>query len=165
MYKRQSVLGLQQPLRHLSDVQSTRRRLQISDGGRNTHVRCTFCACRFILEIDLRYPESLHDLHNAYPLAPEHLKIDEDMLSPTLRDILSETGMRHTTSTKLVSNLKDKEKYVTHYRCLQFYLNLQIQIVQIKDVAVCRASLVTCTCCALSEGHLAAYRRTAGVCN
>jgi len=32
-------------------------------------------------------------------------------------------------------------------------------------VTVCHASLVTSTCSALSKGHLAAYRRTAGVCS
>jgi len=47
----------------------------------------------FILEVNLKYTESLHDLHNAYPLAPEHLTIDDEMISPTLRDILNETGI------------------------------------------------------------------------
>jgi len=90
----------------------------------------------FILEVDLKYTESLHDLHNAYPLAPEHLKIEEeDMLSPTLRNIVSETGMRHTPPTKIVSNLTDKEKYVTHYyRCLQFYLAHGLELTKIHRI-------------------------------
>ena len=29
-----------------------------------------------IIEVDLKYPHDLHDLHNDYPLAPEHLKMD-----------------------------------------------------------------------------------------
>jgi hypothetical protein len=36
----------------------------------------------YILEVDLEYPEHLHESHNSFPLAPEHLKINEDMLSP-----------------------------------------------------------------------------------
>ena len=27
----------------------------------------------FILDLDLEYPDELHDSHNCYPLAPEHL--------------------------------------------------------------------------------------------
>ena len=35
-----------------------------------------------ILEVDLKYPVHLHELHNDYPLAAEKIKITHDMLSP-----------------------------------------------------------------------------------
>ena len=34
----------------------------------------------YILEIDLHYPDELHELHNDYPLTPEKLEISDDML-------------------------------------------------------------------------------------
>ena len=36
-----------------------------------------------ILEVDLEYPRSLHDLHNDYPLAPEQIEVNKvDKLIP-----------------------------------------------------------------------------------
>jgi len=35
----------------------------------------------YIVECDLKYPESLHELHSDYPMASEHLTISKDMLS------------------------------------------------------------------------------------
>ena len=36
----------------------------------------------YFLEEDLEYPENLHDFHTDYPMAPEKIKIKDQMLSP-----------------------------------------------------------------------------------
>ena len=76
----------------------------------------------YVIEADLGYPTHLHRSHNEFPLAPEHLEVTEEMLSPTLVEILEKVGLQHVPSTKLINNLHDKERYVTHYMCLKFYL-------------------------------------------
>ena len=36
----------------------------------------------YLLEVDLDYPEELHDIHNDYSVAPEKIKIEDEMLLP-----------------------------------------------------------------------------------
>ena len=59
----------------------------------------------YIFEVDLSYPH-LHDSHDDYRLAPESLEIVRDIYSP---------GQR-TPQRILTPNLRDKVKYVVHYR-------------------------------------------------
>ena len=35
----------------------------------------------YFLEVDLKYSDKLHELHNDYPLAPEKLAVSSDILS------------------------------------------------------------------------------------
>ena len=41
----------------------------------------------YILEVGLDYPKEVHDLHEDYPLAPEIMSINENMLSKIQKDI------------------------------------------------------------------------------
>ena len=50
-----------------------------------------------ILEVNLEYPKELHDSHNDYPLCPERVMCKNNV-------------------EKLIPNLRDKKKYVLHYK-------------------------------------------------
>ena len=64
-----------------------------------------------ILDVDLEYPDDLHDLHNEYPLAPERIKVNR--------------------TEKLVPNLNSKGKYVLQHKNLKQYLRLGLKLTKI----------------------------------
>lgn len=57
----------------------------------------------YVLEVDLQYPEHLHDAHNDFPFCPEL------MVPPRGK----------FKNSKLIPNLCDKTKYLIHYRNLK----------------------------------------------
>ena len=61
-----------------------------------------------ILEVDLEYSRSLHDLHSDYPLAPEQIEVNK--------------------VKKLIPNPCNKEKYILHYENLKQYLSLGLKL-------------------------------------
>ena len=87
-----------------------------------------------IIEVDLEYPEELHDLHNDYPLAPEKVKVTNDMLSEYCKNISDKYGISTGLVSKLISTLGKKEKYVLHYRNLQLYIDLGLKVTKVHRV-------------------------------
>lgn len=59
----------------------------------------------YFLEVDLDYPEKLHDMHNDYPMCAEKMCIGE------------------SKQEKLILNLNSKKNYVLHYRTLKLVLS------------------------------------------
>ena len=86
----------------------------------------------YFLEVDLKYPDELHDLHNDYPLAPEKLAVTNDMLSKYCKSVADKYDIKVGDVKKLIPNLGNKTKYVVHYRNLQFYLSLRMKLTKIK---------------------------------
>ena len=72
----------------------------------------------YILEVDLEYPEDLHEAHNAYPLAPERMVVQKEWMSEYQHNLLG-VGVAPTEVEKLVPNFHNKSRYVLHYQNLQ----------------------------------------------
>ena len=88
----------------------------------------------YILEVDLQYPDKLHDSHNDYSLAPEKLAVSYEMLSDYCKEIADEYGIKVGDVKKLIPNFGSKTKYVLHYRDLQLYLSLGMKLTKIHRV-------------------------------
>ena len=87
-----------------------------------------------ILEVDLEYPEKLHDLHNDYPVGPEKVKVTEDMLSNYCKKIAKKYNISTGLVYKLIPTLGNKEKYVLHYRNLKLYKDLGLKVTKVHRV-------------------------------
>ena len=95
-----------------------------------------------ILEVDLEYPQELHNLHNDYPVAPEKIKVSNGMLSEYCKKIAEKYKILIGQVNKLIPTLRDKKEYVLHYRNLQLYLNLGLKIKKVHRVLEFNQSLL-----------------------
>ena len=77
----------------------------------------------YFLEVDLEYPDKLHELQNDYPLAPEKLVVSSDMLSKYCKRIANKYEIKVGDVKKLIPNLGNKTNYVARYRNPQLYLS------------------------------------------
>ena len=84
----------------------------------------------YFLEVDLEYPDELHELHNDYPLAPEKLAVT-NMFSKYCKKIADKYYIKVGDVEKLIPNLRNKTKHVHHYRNLQLYLFLGMKLIKI----------------------------------
>ena len=68
----------------------------------------------YILEVGIKYPRKLHDLHSDLPFLPKRMEIDK--------------------CKKLVCNLRNKKKYVVHIRSLKQLLNHGLKLKKVHRI-------------------------------
>ena len=87
-----------------------------------------------IYEVDLEYPEELHDLHNDYPCAAEKIRVASDNLSPYCLEIKDKFNISSGNVNKLIPTLNDKKNYVLLEENLKLYLSLGLKLKKIHRV-------------------------------
>ena len=88
----------------------------------------------YFLQVNLEYPDQLHELQNDYPLAPEKFAVSSDALSKYCQEIADKYEIKVGDVKKLIPNLGNKTKYVLHYRNLHLYLSLGMTLTKIHKV-------------------------------
>ena len=68
----------------------------------------------YILEVNVKYPKKLHDLHSDLPFLPKGMKIDK--------------------CKKLVCNLRNKKKYVVYIKSLKRALNHGLKLKKVHRI-------------------------------
>ena len=83
----------------------------------------------YIVEVDLSYPDELHDLHSDFPLAPMKQKVESCWLGDYQEELLCDMNMNAPPSTnKLIQTLFPKKNYILHYQTLKLYVQLGMKV-------------------------------------
>ena len=90
----------------------------------------------YTFEVDLGYPQHLHDRTVDFPLAPETGEITHDMFSPFMKDFYEQLNPNTTykSSEKLLLTQYNREHYIVHFAALKFYLKMGLTLDKVHRV-------------------------------
>ena len=90
----------------------------------------------YILEVDLHYPDKLHDGHQDFPLAPTKERIYYKSLGEKQQELLEIMGeiRPYSQGTKLIQSLSNKSNYTVHYITLKLYVSLGMEVEKVHRV-------------------------------
>ena len=94
----------------------------------------------FMVEVDLEYPDELHDKHADYLLVLDKEPIDPLELSDFQTSLKNALELTASKTNKLRQTFHPKRKYVVHYRNLKFYVNNGIKTTKVHQVVKFRKS-------------------------
>ena len=98
----------------------------------------------YFFQVDLEYPEVLHNDHDDYPLAPIKLKIESHRLSQYQQRLVDQLGLILNGNEKLCLTLDTRVKYICHYTSLKLYLSLGLKLKKIHKILEFKQLIMFC---------------------
>ena len=90
----------------------------------------------YIFEVDLHYPQHVHDKLSDLPPAPENVTVTEDMLSQIQKKLYDSHYSNKTfkTTRKLIPSLLDKTNYIIHETVLKQCIELGLVVRKVHSI-------------------------------
>ena len=88
----------------------------------------------YCIEGDLEIPEHLPDKFKEFPPCPESLTPQIQWLSSSQKFIMKQNNIHPSSCPKFIPHLMNHEKYVIHYRNLNYILSLGVKLTKIHRV-------------------------------
>ena len=107
--------------------------------GNNSSTGC-------VSEVDFEYPKELCRLHNDYPLAPDKIEINREVLSNCQIQVDDFYSVLISTIKKMVPNFLNKKKYVLLSENLQLYLKLELKLKNTSYIRIQSNTMVKTIC-------------------
>ena len=82
----------------------------------------------YAILITATYPIHLHDLHSDLPTMPENKTLKSEVLSEYQKHQMKCLHIPSDNTKKLIADFTKKEKYLVHYRRLNYYCNLEFNL-------------------------------------
>jgi len=84
----------------------------------------------YFFEIDLSFPESIHEKLNSYPPAPYNRIVKKEELSPFQQQIFNDIDInpQYFRQNRLISDLHTRKNYICHFSTLKTFIELGCKV-------------------------------------
>ena len=85
----------------------------------------------FLIECDLEYPVENKETTKNFPLCPYQTKADPELFTLYMNSVKQS---KYKPTQKVVCDLTNKQKFLTHYRVFKFYINMGMKVTKIHTI-------------------------------
>ena len=85
----------------------------------------------YLVDVDLDYPDSIHESTQEFPLAPSHGVVTNEMLSDYQKECIDKHNIKLGKDVKFLLTCETRKYYIVHYRLLKFFVEMGLKVIKI----------------------------------